>query len=103
MKTSETGEAESNFDVKGLSEQGHGDFLADASAETAAHEAGHLLGLSHDSGGNRKISEGKEQYNSQNIMTTIEKGRQPGARPSEAQVRYVVRNYCNNGCQRKGQ
>jgi hypothetical protein len=84
----------------GTSEEGHGDILVDAKPRTAAHEAGHLLGLDHGTAGNDKVLPGGHARGKDpnNIMTPIAEGGTDDARPSSEQIKFIVDNYCNHGC-----
>lgn len=88
--------------IDGALEESDGYFHATASDGTAAHEAGHLLGLHHQDAPSeiKKGSDGKLERirDRKNIMSTLADRRQPGARPSQAQVEKVVREKCNSGC-----
>lgn len=86
----EWGDLQYNRKIKGVSEEGHGQLFSETHESTASHEAGHLLGLNHhsDASADRK-----------NIMTTKAQKREPGARPSEAQMNYIVERYCQSGCE----
>jgi RHS repeat-associated protein len=80
--------------IPGASEEGSGYLMADADGKTGAHEAGHLLGLTHESGENSKVVNGRERvYDPSNIMTKPG----PGTAVTAGQIADVA-SRCNYGC-----